>query len=481
MTTHDEMLQLTLIESEADKRATEDEQATQTISNERALHTIVNGNALEKRAVWQEHWTQIGQLWRSEPEIDRERQKFLTQRRTITPDHERGIYPFREVRLNRADIEWLLATHEDGRGPVDWSEEQQRERRGLDLRGADLRRVNLQNLPLARLIGESDRQESFDLSIAQRKQAAIVLDEADLKGAHLEGARLAYAHMDRVDLRNTYLEQAILAKASLQGAFMSGAILKNTDFHAANLKGTLFWNTDLSEVRLRGANLEDAYLEGAKLVNGERIGPHLADAKLRNTNLSVVRWSEIKVLGDEHRALQKISNENVPEHAEKKGKQKEDRYRLWEYESAVRANRQLSVALHEQAMNEESSYFAYRAQVLQRTVLLRKKKFGQFLFSLLLDLLAGYGHRPGRSLVAYLLTLGIFATLYYLVGNSLHLTLSPLTALILSVTAFHGRGFFPGGISLDSPMTALAALEALIGLFIEISFIATFTQRFFSR
>lgn len=35
--------------------------------------------------------------------------------------------------------------------------------------------------------------------------------------------------------------------------------------------------------------------------------------------------------------------------------------------------------------------------------------------------------------------------------------------------------------SLASPVTALTAFEAVIGLFVEISFIATFTQRFFSR
>jgi hypothetical protein len=39
----------------------------------------------------------------------------------------------------------------------------------------------------------------------------------------------------------------------------------------------------------------------------------------------------------------------------------------------------------------------------------------------------------------------------------------------------------PGGIALDDPITVLAALEAFVGLVIEVSFIATFTQRFFAR
>jgi hypothetical protein len=43
------------------------------------------------------------------------------------------------------------------------------------------------------------------------------------------------------------------------------------------------------------------------------------------------------------------------------------------------------------------------------------------------------------------------------------------------VSSFHGRGFFQPLQSLGDPMAALA----VIGLFIAISFIATFTQRYF--
>jgi hypothetical protein len=57
--------------------------------------------------------------------------------------------------------------------------------------------------------------------------------------------------------------------------------------------------------------------------------------------------------------------------------------------------------------------------------------------------------------------------------------LAPNEALILSVSSFHGRGFFQPLKSLGDPVAGLASIEAVIGLLIEISFIATFTQRFF--
>src|SRR5438094_615688 len=81
----------------------------------------------------------------------------FAQRRSITPDIEKGIYPFKgvEPKLTRADIEWLLATHESGGiyGPVDLSDGRQREREGLDLRGAHLEGEDLNHLPLARIRG----------------------------------------------------------------------------------------------------------------------------------------------------------------------------------------------------------------------------------------------------------------------------------------------------------------------------------------
>jgi hypothetical protein len=52
---------------------------------------------------------------------------------------------------------------------------------------------------------------------------------------------------------------------------------------------------------------------------------------------------------------------------------------------------------------------------------------------------------------------------------------------VVSLTAFHGRGFFSSAFQPGDPQAALAAIEAVIGLLIEITFIATFTQRFFAR
>jgi hypothetical protein len=155
----------------------------------------------------------------------------------------------------------------------------------------------------------------------------------------------------------------------------------------------------------------------------------------------------------------------------------------------VRAYRQVAARLRDQGMADAADRFAYRAQVRERGVLLRELRLPQYLGSWILAILAGYGYRPGRTLFWYLAVIAGFTVLYMQAttgwipfGLPAPSALAPLPwyeALILSVSSFHGRGFFQPLQSLGDPIAALAAIEAVVGLFIEIAFIATFTQRFF--
>ncbi len=339
----------------------------------------------DDRAAWLAYWQEQNQLWRTEPEIRLERRTELGKRRALVPDVEKGIYPFKGMELERADVEWLLATH-DG-GPVKWSDETERGREGLDVRGADLQHANLHQLPLTRLRGGLTFDEWSKATEEQRSSAVVLMRGAKLSEVQLEGANLSGAQLEGADLY----------RARLKGAYLSRAQLEGADLRDAQLEGA-----NLSRAQLKGANLHGAQLEGANLRNAilgdkQRIGPQLADVQWGDTNLAVVDWAQVAVLGDEHEARQK----KTPD-----GKKKEQAERLSEYQAAVRANRQLAVA--------------YRAQRLQRIVLRRQRKVVAYVFSGVLDLL---GDTYAR----------------------------------------------------------LAAAEAVVGLLIEISFIATFTQRFFGK
>ncbi len=430
----------------------------------------------EDRAIWQEYWTAQGQSWRTEPEIDEKRRSFLADRLTITPDIQRNIYPFFGISLTRADIEWLLATHEDGRGPIDWSDEQQRGREGLDLRGARMNGENLSGLPLARLRAGISWNEGKNPTPDQIDSAAAHMQKADLREAHLEGSILCH----------TYLQGAALYRVYLEGANLGEANMERTVLYEAHLEAANLTETHMEQAYLYNAHLERATLQGTFFDAGtnlehislckNHVSVSLADVRWGNANIAVINWSTIYILGDEYEARHHIISK------EQEGDEEHQQKHLELYQTAVRANRQLSVALHAQGMNEDSARFAYRAQRLQRIVQWRQRKFGQFLFSLFLDLLAGYGYKPVRSFIAYLCVILGFATAYYFIGANVGVSLSPLEAIVFSMTSFHGRGFSPGqNITLGNPLAVLAALEAFVGLTIEVTFIATLTQRLFGK
>ncbi len=416
------------------------------------------------RRGWRAYWRDQNQHWRTEPEIPQERQKELTRLRAITAVIGKGIYPFKGVKLSRADMEWLLATHENGRGPVIWSDEYQQKRMGIDVRGADLR-----NLPLARLRGGISWSLRPYANEELFSAAVVLLQGANLFQAHLEGANLDGAHLEDADLGDSYLEGAELRGAHLARASLTFARLKG-----AHLRGAYLNDADLCDTHLENARLQNIILANDKLV-----GPRFADVQWSTANLAVVEWSQIKMLGDEFVALQKMFN----------GKVKDKATRLEEYEKATRANRQLALALQAQGLTEEAAQFAYRAQVLQKNVFWflmlqhgvrfrrRMQALGAWLFSWFLFLLAGYGYRLWRSFLTYLLIIGLFMTMYHIIDP--HLAWSE--AFVVSMTAFHGRGFSPSSFTPGDPLSFVSAAEAFVGLIIEVVFIATLTRQFFSQ
>ncbi len=183
----------------------------------------------------------------TEMEIDARRKDFLKKHWAIAPNIQNGTYPFKGIKLSRADVEWLLANQEHERGSVNGSEPSQGTRVGLDLRGANLRGVDLQALPLAGMRAGLTEEEWFTATPRQAEMAA----------ADLEGANLSEASLD-----GTTFCRANLAKANLSGAFLRGA-----DLFGANLKEACLYKTHLV-----GANLHRTNLEGAKISQTALLG-----------------------------------------------------------------------------------------------------------------------------------------------------------------------------------------------------------------
>lgn len=400
---------------------------------------------------WNAYWASQGQSWRTQPMINTERQKYLTERLRIIPDFRNNIYPLKDIKLNRADVEWLVDIYTKENEPLDQYIIGTRAH-GLDLRGANLRFVDLSRVPLTQVRGGLNTTEWMSGTREQREAAAIHLEGANLSRADLRWAILRSAHLEGTNLTYVHLEGASLLATHLEGnrEIPAAADLRNATFN------------------------EDTVLEEAIFGNKEYGFVQLADIKWNNANLALVNWEQVTVLGDEREACRDWTQD----------RQKKDKLRrLHELKRAIRANRQLSLILQIQGLSEEAAYFAYHAHLLKRIILRFQgiRFLGQYLFSLFLDLLAGYGYKPGRTLLWYITTVSGFAWAYYFSSNLSKHPLTLVASLIFSITAFHGRGFLPGGFGYGDLTTIIAAIEAVAGLLIELSFIATFTQRFFGK
>ncbi len=181
------------------------------------------------------------------------------------------------------------------------------------------------------------------------------------------------------------------------------------------------------------------------------------------------------VLGDE------VTAKNAKN---KEGKPKNKATRQREYIAAVRANRVLAVTLRNQGMNEDADRYAYRGQLMQRTGYRLQRRYGQWLFSWLLFLLAGYGYRLERILISYGLIVGLFAA-GFLVSDVVSrqgawTVPHTLDALQISLNAIHGRVFF-AQFNLDTFQSWLATAESIVGIVVEGIFVAMLIQRFFGK
>jgi class 3 adenylate cyclase len=394
---------------------------------------------------------------------------------------------------------------------------------GAHLKGADLFEAQLEGADLSEAQLESAdlrgaRLRRTILTRAQLKGATLFearLDGADLRGAQLEGADLSGAQLEGADLRGaqlkgTNLSGAQLAGADLGGAQLEGAILRQAQLAGANLSGAQLAGANLREAQLAGADLRLVFFDSATTLNDVTLVGHrsgivkVADVRWGGVNLAVIEWGHVIAagMGDEQAAWEwkpapfaaseQYKSQSSKEEAEvrKQWQAGQRAERLRAFQAAVRTDRQLATALRDQGMNEEADQLSYRAQVLQRKVYLQQKKRARATLWGFLDLVAGYGYKPGRSLVTYAVVIVAFTFLYLLAGQGVitfglaataYHGLPWYEALVLSVASFHGRGFFQPVQSPGDPIAILAAIEAIFGLFIEVSFIATFTQRFFGK
>lgn len=105
--------------------------------------------------------------------------------------------------------------------------------------------------------------QEADLRVANLEGAKLW--KADLQGVNLQWAKLKYANLNGAVLVGANLTQANLQAAKLGGADLRGANLFEAKLYRVNFGGAYLRDADLTGARLEGARLEGADLRGAAL------------------------------------------------------------------------------------------------------------------------------------------------------------------------------------------------------------------------
>jgi hypothetical protein len=360
--------------------------------------------------------------WRTEPGIDKERQRYLGLRREVAPDIEKGIHPFRDengsFKRTRADVEWLLSIHENlgMTGPVDWSDPHQRERGGMNLQEAYLCGVDLSGMPLARA----------DMSRAHLDQAIFRdarLEHASLYGANGMEAVFYSAHMHRANLTRSQFRKGGFGGADLKEATFGGADLRQANFAFSDLRGA-----NLPDVRLGGADLRRCEMNTNADLSNVRLGDKdsgfacVADALWGDANVAAIAWS-VDDTGSQSGTVNRhviLGDENVARNPPDIGHIKFGLH--YGFSTAIRAYRQLATVLRNQGATEQADELIYRALLLRKHVLFRERRWMSFIGSTLLNLLSGYGYRLINAFVSYAVVISAFAACIYSTRTSSHRT-----------------------------------------------------------
>lgn len=377
-----------------------------------------------------------------EPTLSRQEELKIAYQANISS----GSPPYANIKIaSCGELIWIMRQHS-------WSGQRllPKGKKRANLRRAILRQVDLSGIYLY----------EADLSYAR-------MGKVDLTNAHLGGANLTHADMVEATLYNTDLAYAKLVntrlyRAKVKNARFGGAILTNANLCEMDASGADFRRADLC-----GADLRETKMDTGTLLANVKINDQtsLGDVIWNGAALMRVSWDQAARLGDEHTIAQAKTRQEY----------------VKAYRDAARAYRGLVMALTSQGLTGIASGYRLREQRLERKALYAEQKVLSWFFSWLLDLLSGYGERPRRPFIAYIIIVLAFTGIYYGIGHIPQVMPHPLSldeALVLSLTSFHGRGFLPTYSNLGDWVARTAAVEAVVGLFIELIFIATFSRRF---
>ena len=295
-------------------------------------------------------------------------------------------------------------------------------------------------------------KESYGSDLTQK-----IRSEKHLTDVNLKNADLSRSDLSGIQLFDACLEGAELVGTNLSGGDLTHCSLKNADLTKANLTGARLWNTDLN-----GANMAECDMNGSDLWN----------AKLFNVKLWCADFRSAK---------------SITKNSFSSGARLFDNPRINEAGelSAEASYRNIKAYFMEHGMYNDASWASFKEKTMERLIL-KKKGDLNYLPSLIMNILCGYGEKPYRIILAALATIILFALLFFSL-NAVTDIVTPDSAIKLSDCLYYSTITFTTvgyGDIIPKPQTLfrlIAACEAFTGVFLTGLFIFTLARKYSAR
>ncbi|MBI2832707.1 MAG: pentapeptide repeat-containing protein [Chloroflexi bacterium] len=272
-----------------------------------------------------------------------------------------------------------------------------------------------------------------------------IVEGANLRGTHFEGADFTRAHLERAQLHETHLEGAILLDAHLEGAYiwdthLEGAILMRVHLQGANLMGTKF----SSDIKLQDVDWGNYVLD-------EEIGEQ------RIFEGAVASYRHLKMW---------YTNAGMYDTAA------EFYYREME---AKRKHAQVEVRSQFERLKKVRFK---RLRIVKELLssIFNQKDFGNLVWLWIYRLLCGYGERPHR-VIRWAIFVVVVAALVYQALGTIWNWQAFLNSLYFSAISFTAVGYGSWVSEPNGLVKALGVFEAAVGVFSIALFLVTFTRK----
>jgi hypothetical protein len=304
----------------------------------------------------------------------------------------------------------------------------------------------------------------------------------ELINAINSGTDLAGANLTKVVIKKARLEKANLKRACLSQADLSGTHFFDSTLDHADLIGVNLSGCDLSHCSIKGADLTKACLASARLWNATLAGSNLTEADLSGADLWNTNLFNTKLWHAAFGGAKSITRLSFSGSSKLFDDKRIDEAGALSAEESYRDLKQYFIS---NGMYNDASWASFKEKTMERLVL-KKKGDWNYLPSLFMNILCGYGEKPYRIILTAFSTILLFAFLYFSLGaversGQAAYTMQWFDYIYYSTITFTTVGYGDFVPKAFAPFRIMAAAEAFCGVFVTGLFIFTLARKYSAR